>query len=549
MRHFHRETERGSHRISPGLYSEVMITRRTLLWWIVAPAVFVFLAFATVSLVLLRPSVIKQYAEKNIKEKLNLDATFDSISLSFRPRPTISGRGLTIRVPNRADLPPFITIDHFYVNIGLFSALRRHVGTVHAGGMKITVPPSDVRRAMKANGGPAPADDGESEKSDDGDKADGGSRVVIDEFVTHDAELTFVRRDPRKRPLIFAIHDLTVRDLGLDRKMPYEARLTNPIPRGEVKASGTIGPWQRDTATNLPLDGKYTFSDADLGTINGIGGILQSTGTFSGRLTEINARGTSVTPDFSLDLGGTPVRLTASFDTTIDGTDGTTVLNRVEAMLLETPIAVTGAISNLEGPGRHDIDLQVAIENGRIEDLMTLVLEDKETPLTGDVRVKTTLKLPPGPGRVRDRLALDGEFGLGEAQFTDAQIQGKMRELSRRSQGKDKDDPLGRVMTSLRGKFTIGGGRLTMPDLRFDVPGASVRLRGNYALAGGAIDFRGTLRMKATVSEAVGGLKSWFIKPFDPIFRKSGSGSVIPIKITGTRKAPKFGIEAGKIFN
>ncbi len=123
-----------------------------------------------------------------------------------------------------------------------------------------------------------------------------------------------------------------------------------------------------------------------------------------------------------------------------------------------------------------------------------------------------------------------------------------MQELSRRSQGKSKEDPLGRVMTSLRGKFSIDNGRLTLPDLTFEVPGASVKLRGTYGLASSAMDFRGTLRMKATVSKAVGGFKSIFLKPFDPLFRKQGAGAVLPIKITGTRDAPKFGLEVGKVF-
>ena len=84
--------------------------------------------------------------------------------------------------------------------------------------------------------------------------------------------------------------------------------------------------------------------------------------------------------------------------------------------------------------------------------------------------------------------------------------------------------------------------------ISFRVPGAQVALDGTYAIASGALDFRGTLRMQATVSQAVGGFKSIFIKPFDPLFRKNGSGAVLPIKISGTRNAPKFGLEAGRLF-
>jgi hypothetical protein len=54
--------------------------------------------------------------------------------------------------------------------------------------------------------------------------------------------------------------------------------------------------------------------------------------------------------------------------------------------------------------------------------------------------------------------------------------------------------------------------------------------------------------MQASMSDAVGGFKSIFLKPFNPIFRKDGAGAVFPIKIEGTRQQPKFGLEFGKIF-
>jgi len=54
--------------------------------------------------------------------------------------------------------------------------------------------------------------------------------------------------------------------------------------------------------------------------------------------------------------------------------------------------------------------------------------------------------------------------------------------------------------------------------------------------------------MEAGMSDVVGGFKSIFLKPFNPLFRKDSAGTLLPIKITGTRKAPKMGIEMGKIL-
>jgi hypothetical protein len=55
--------------------------------------------------------------------------------------------------------------------------------------------------------------------------------------------------------------------------------------------------------------------------------------------------------------------------------------------------------------------------------------------------------------------------------------------------------------------------------------------------------------MDATVSQAAGGgIRGFFLKVADPIFRKSGKGAIIPIVITGPREQPKFGVEWGKVF-
>ncbi|HEY1424784.1 MAG TPA: hypothetical protein VGF20_15120, partial [Candidatus Acidoferrum sp.] len=36
------------------------------------------------------------------------------------------------------------------------------------------------------------------------------------------------------------------------------------------------------------------------------------------------------------------------------------------------------------------------------------------------------------------------------------------------------------------------------------------------------------------------GVKSVLVKPLDPLFKKDGAGTVIPIRITGTRDEPVF---------
>jgi len=378
------------------------------------------------------------------------------------------------------------------------------------------------------------------------DPDDGPSRVVVNHLETHDAELTILRHKATDAPLVFKIHSLVMDGVGFDREIDFSASLTNPIPEGEVETKGAIGPWPGSDVWNLPVRGQYKFSRANLATIDGIQGELTSDGQYQGRLTQITVNGRSETPDFNLDLGGKPVPLTATFTCVVDASDGTTRLQPVDAKLFNTPVHVEGLIANEPGPGNHSIDLKVTIDDGRIEDVLRLVVSSPKAMLTGDVTVRTTIKIPPGKARLRQRLAMTGQFGLDQARFTDAQIQAKLQELSRRSQGKDEGEAIARVMTSLSGSFEIARGVLMLRRLSFHVPGARVDLSGTYTLGNEALNLEGTLRMQATVSQAVGGFKSIFIKPFDTLFKHEGAGAVVPITITGTRESPKFGVQLGK---
>jgi hypothetical protein len=58
-------------------------------------------------------------------------------------------------------------------------------------------------------------------------------------------------------------------------------------------------------------------------------------------------------------------------------------------------------------------------------------------------------------------------------------------------------------------------------------------------------DFHGNARLTAKVSQLTTGWKSILLKPVDPFFSKNGAGTEVPIKITGTRNSPKFGLDFG----
>jgi hypothetical protein len=339
---------------------------------------------------------------------------------------------------------------------------------------------------------------------------------------------------------MFAIAELKLDDLGFDRVVPFEARLTNPLPTGRVDVKGSFGPWFADDPASTPITGKYDFAQADLSTLEGLRGTLKSKGTFDGHIANIHVQGGAEVPDFNLTLGGHPAPLTASFDAVVDGTDGTTRLRKVDALLMKTTISTKGAVTNLPGPGHHSIDLELNIPSGRIEDILQLLSNAKHPVATGNIVAQSTVHLPPGKTSALDRLTLAGRFSLNRAKFLPA-MQMKVTELSRRTQGLSRDDAPENVATNVRGTFSMENAVMTIPSLAFDVPGAVVSLTGNCNFKSQALDLRGQLQMEASVSEAVGGFRSIFLKLVDPFFRHQGK-TTVPIKVSGKIDAPEVGL-------
>jgi hypothetical protein len=479
----------------------------------------------------LNPQALKARAEQGLADRLGMPVTIGDLRISLLPRPRIVGTSLVAIMPS-APGRPFLEIDRFSAEIGPFSVWRGYVRSVLVEGLRVAVPPGTSAPSL---GEPA--------------SVDGPLRTIAGRLEARDAVLTFLRKDPAKEPLEFKIHNLSIANVGFGNVMPFSTSMINPVPEGLVESSGTIGPWNRRQPLALPVRGDYRFSLAKLGTIRGIGGTLSSTGKYDGHLEQIAVTGTTTTPDFSLDLGGRPVPLTTEFRAIVDASDGTTKLDRVEARLFSTVVVVNGAIDNLPGPGRRHIDLYARVENGRIEDVLRLVVDRENPALAGNVSLTARIRIPPGAQPVKRRLTMDGTFGLDRALFSDAAVHGRLLELSRRSQAKDTAaEPIPGALSSLAGRFTLAEGVIGLDAVTFEVPGAAIHLDGRFVSETGEIDLAGELRMQASMSSAVGGKKSILLKPFDWMFRRDGAGAVVPIEISGTYKRPEIGVNIRRVF-
>jgi hypothetical protein len=368
--------------------------------------------------------------------------------------------------------------------------------------------------------------------------------VLIGEVRADDANIEVLRAQSDKPPREFPIHHLDLHNVSFDHPAQFHALLTNAIPKGEIDATGTFGPWQAEEPSETPADGRYTFQNADLGTLKGLRGILSSKGTYSGPLDYLAVDGYTDTPDFGLRTGGQPLALHTDFSALVDGTNGDVILKSVVAKFLHTTLAVNGKIVDVSKAIKgRTIYLNASSENARIEDMLRLAVNSDEPLMTGAANLKTTIDIPEGEEDLLDRMKLAGQFGVGHAQFTSATVQGKVDTLSRKGQGKPKDTDISEVASDLRGNFRFAEGVVTFSNLGFAVQGASLHLDGTYNIDSTAMDFHGDLLLQAKLSQTTTGAKSFFLKAADPFFKGKNGGSDLHIKITGTKDHPTFGLD------
>lgn len=519
--------------------------------WLIAFAAVIVVIAIGISLLLLSVNKlvatfepkIKEQAIQYLQERFNTDVEIAALHVSLPSTSSlqlwlnkgkgsiagVDGEGIVLRRRGQTDGPPLFAMKRFSFNVDLGTVLgpTKRIPLITLHGMEINVPPKGDRPVMgNKGGGPAP-------------------EVLIDEIVITDAKLVILPRDQKKKPLDFELQRVRLLSAGNKTAMNYEAALRNPKPPGQIDSQGTFGPWNTEDPGATPLTGDFNFNNADLGVFKGIAGILNSKGSFKGELSHIYAKGQASIPDFRLKMSGNPVPLNVSYDVEVDGTNGNTILKPVQAKLGQTRFTTSGAVLKHEGDQRRTIDLDVHMRDGQLSDLLLLAMKGKPPFMSGTFVLDSKIRIPPLSGTVKEKLFLDGRFKVAKGQFLKSQIQEKVDALSRKAQGQPKDETIDQVVSDLEGRFRMEDEKITFSQLAFAVPGALMELHGNYDMAMEQLDFRGTARLEARVSETQTGWKRWALKPVDPFFAKNGAGTFLKIKIVGDRKSPQFGLDRG----
>jgi AsmA-like C-terminal region len=471
--------------------------------------------------------VTRDWVVRALSERFASHVELESMHVTAFPEMSATGEKLAIYYHNRTDVPPMIQIQQFTFHLGFMGILSvpRHIRGVHVDNMVITVPPRG-----QPLGEPAPPPATKIKKP--------LPRITIDQVVCDNTTLLILPKQTGKQPLDFDIHDLVLSSVGAGKPFKFRGNLTNAKPVGEIRTNGTFGPWQVDDPGGTAVSGSYTFTDADLEPLPGIGGILSSSGKYSGVLQSLEVEGVTDAPNFSLDPVGRAVPLHTEFSATVDGTDGDTYLHPVRATLIHSQISAKGSVVRVPEKQGHMITLDVVAPKARLEDLLQLATKSTQPMMSGLVNLRTKMVLPPGKVKVLDKLTLDGEFDVSDARFASSEVRDKLASFSRHAMGQPDNPDAGSAISDLRGKFSLKNGVIKFDRLSFSVPGAVIRLDGTYKLRGEDLDFTGELRMEAKLSQMVSGKKSFFLKAVDPFFSKRGAGTLIPITITGTRDNP-----------
>jgi hypothetical protein len=496
------------------------------------PVALVLLAYAAT--IPLSSDTLRLRIVGYLSERLDAEVHLSGLRMRLLPNLHLEGAGLTIRHRGRLDVPPLITVSSFQVDSGLLALYRKHVTRVSLNGLEILIPPN--------------RQDDLGEQEDVEGPRTAGSRFVVDSLTSSNARLLIIPEEKTAPTRVWAIHELHMSSVGTDEAMSFEANLTNAVPPGTIETRGTFGPWNSEDPGGTPLHGAFSFDHADLGFFKGIGGILSARGGFSGTLQRLDVRGETDTPQFTVAISGQPVPLRTKYHAVVDATTGNTLLQDIDGSFLDTSLVATGAVVAQPGREGRTVRLEVTIDPGKLEDVLRLALNEPRPPMIGGLTLTTRFVLPPGEEDVVDRLELDGHFSLKAIRFTSPTVQNKIRELSNRSRGLPEAPPRS-VSSNFDGRFKLGRGRLALPGITFRVPGATVALAGEYSLRRESLDFHGDLLMDAKLSETQKGIKRFLLKAIDPFFGRKGGGSAIPIRVSGTRRDPDFGLDRSRLFS
>jgi hypothetical protein len=469
-------------------------------------------------------NAVRTRVEKVLSAQFASDVRFQSFDVTFVPRVHVVARGVLIGNTSAHPLLSATTAD---AQSDLL--LPWHVGTLVLEGLSLRIPTTN---------GPA-------NPSAAATKSKPQSTISIDEIVSEHAHVELLPSGDQA-PLKFELVHLRVKNFDTSHAADFSALVAVPEPRADIQANGRMGPWNARNPSCTSLQGTYNVPHCDLATLPGLKGILSSQGRFQGVLQQIEIAGDADAPQFSLSGSGHAEPLHVSFQAAVDAFFATGSIEKLNGVLGSSSFAGSGLVRNIQDDRIRDIALDASVNKGRLQDVVPLAVKSAISPISGSLRVRAKLDILPGEQDILSRLRMDGDFAASDARFSSLDLREELRNLSRKAVGHPKDAAAGSSISSIQGHVRLNNGVADFSNLVFDLEGASAQLNGSYQLASDRLDFHGELSMDAKLSQTATGAKAFFLKAADPFFRGKRGGSQVPIKITGTRSDPQFGVDLAK---
>ncbi len=473
---------------------------------------------ASYALVPALTKLIRARSAEVLRAEFATEVRFQTLDVTFFPLVHIVAHGVVIG-PSACPLIQAATADAYS------GILPWHVRRVVLEGLSVRIPTTA--------GPPVPA-------------AKPAATVQIDEIDSEHAQVAIVPCAGDRTPLLLELSQLRVRNFDGIHDAEFSASVVSSQPRGDIQASGRLGPWNAQDPSHTSVQGTYRIAQADLATLPGMRGILSGEGRFQGVFERIEIAGNADVPQFGVSLSGHPEPLHASFQATVDASDGSGSIQNLNGALGNSSFAGKGLAIHVQDDRLRDIAIDASVSNGRMEDFLPLVVQSRTSPMSGALRLQANLEIPPGDRNMVDRISLTGDFSATDARFSSLDLRERLRSVSRKAEGHPDDKTAGSSMSSMQGHFQMNGGAVEFSNLSFELEGASALLNGSYQLASQKLDLHGQVWIAAKVSQTTTGVKAFFLKAVDPFFRSKRGGSLVPVKITGTRSDPEFGLNVAK---
>jgi hypothetical protein len=461
-------------------------------------------------------NAIRLRATELLRAEFGTNVSFQSFDVSFLPRVQVIARGVLIG--NNATHPLIRATSA----IARSDLLPWHVRTVVLQGLSVRIPTTRVPTVRT----PLPR-----------------WTISIGEIVAEHAQVEIVPSAGDDTPLHLELGQLRIKNFVPTRSADFSATIVSSEPRAEVQANGRLGPWNPQDPSLTPLQGTYTMPHGDLAAWPGLRGVLSSQGRFQGALRRLEIAGDANAAQVSLSLSGRPEPLRARFQAVVDAADGSAIIEQLNGAVQSSAFVANGVVHNIQDDRLRDIELDVSVSQGRLEDIVPLAVKSKTSPISGPLRMQGKLQILPGQQDFLNRIRLEAGFAAPDTRFASLDLRERLRDASRKAQGHPKDAAVGSSRAGIQGQVQLNDGVAQFSILNFDLEGASARLKGSYQLSGERLNLHGELWMAAKLSQTAAGAKAFFLKAAQPFFRSKRAGSRVPIQITGTRSDPHFSLD------